>query len=179
MALSTNDVKQLVTSGEVLAIFTRGYDEFCNAVQKWQGCEEFAEKLKFFNGTVKERLQQVYTANPQSIGYNVLNHGDFQWKNVMHKRDSANRIVDSMLIDYQCCHWGSPAIDVLYLIDLIVDNQTKTAHRKEIIHEYHQHFASILKKIGFPGKIPSLVDLQVELLRKGFLGKLRNSELSS
>lgn len=169
MDLSTNDVKQLMTSKEVLTIFTRGYDEFCAAVDKWPGCEEFAKKLKLLNGTVKERLLQVYVANSQTQGYNVLNHGDFQWKNLMHKRDPENRIVDSMLIDYQCCHWGSPAIDVLSLVDLIVDNKTKTAYRNEIIYEYHQHFASILNKIGFQGKIPSLVDLQIELLRKGFL----------
>lgn len=158
-------------TGPVLAIFSRGFDEFCTGIESWPGCEVYTDKLKKLNGSLQQRWQQVYVANPPSIGYNVLNHADFQWKNLMHKRNSDGRIVDSMLIDYQCCHWGSPAIDVLSLIDCIVDNGTKTAHRNEIIFEYHQHFAMILNKIGFLGKIPSLLDLQIELLRKGFHGR--------
>ncbi|XP_001648771.2 uncharacterized protein LOC5564426 [Aedes aegypti] len=168
MDLSGFNVDQFWTSGPVFAIFSRGFDELCSGLAAWPECAVYVEKFRNLKDSFQERCQQVFAANPPSEGYNVLNHADFQFKNLMHKKDSEDRIVDSMLIDFQCCHWGSPAIDVLSLVDLIVDMETKMAHRNEIIYEYYQHFAMILRKIGYTGKIPSLVDLQVELLRKGF-----------
>ena len=40
-------------------------------------------------------------------------------------------------------------------------------HRDELIAVYHQQFAESLKKFGYLKEIPSLVDLQVELLKNG------------
>uniref|UniRef100_A0A023ERR9 Putative juvenile hormone-inducible protein n=1 Tax=Aedes albopictus TaxID=7160 RepID=A0A023ERR9_AEDAL len=170
MDLSTNSVKEILAEGVVLNLFTKGFEEFCVAIGKWEGYESFVKKLKTLLSSMDQRLQDAYTVNPATVGYNVLNHADFSWKNVMHKRSSDGRkVVDSMLIDYQCCHWGSPAVDVWSLLDLIVDNRTKTAHRSRMLYEYHKQFAKVLDKMGFMGKIPTLVDLQMELLRKGFL----------
>lgn len=39
--------------------------------------------------------------------------------------------------------------------------------RDEMIAEYHKHFKSTLTQLGFLGKCPSLLDLQVEILRCG------------
>lgn len=155
--------------GGGLDIFFRGFDGFCDAVQTWDGCEKFAPKFKALKGGVKKKMQQVYAANPKGVGYNVLNHADLHWKNLLHKKTTNGRIKDSMLIDYQCCNWGSPAIDVLSLLDMVVDHETKRNYRKEVIYEYHQHFVGILNKLGFLGSIPSLADLHIELLRKGTL----------
>ncbi|EAT44700.1 AAEL003954-PA [Aedes aegypti] len=173
--LSTNSVKEMLSEGVILTLFTKGFEEFCAVLEKWEGYETIAKKLKTLRSTFKQRLQDVYTPNPKTVGYNVLAHADFSWKNVMHKTNSEGRPVDSMLIDYQCCHWGSPAIDVFSLLDLIIDNRTKTAHRGKILYEYHKQFATVLGKIGFTGKIPTLVDLQIELLRKGFMEVLHET----
>lgn len=76
-----------------------------------------------------------------------------------------------MLADYRC-HWGSPAIDLICLLDKIVTPALKATHRREIVYAYYQHFVQILDKIGYLGVVPRLVELQMELLRKGFLGQL-------
>lgn len=55
------------------------------------------------------------------------------------------------------------------LLGLVIDNRTKTDYRNKILYEYHKHFAMLLAKMRFSGKVPSLVDLQMELLRNGFL----------
>lgn len=170
MDLSTNSIKELLCQGMVLTQFSTRFEEFCDAVGKWDDCVPFTRKMqKNLVKSIGQRYGEVYTPNTPTVGYNVLNHGDLNWKNIMVKKNPDGRIVDSMLIDYQCCHWGTPAIDVLYLLDLIVDNGTKTAHRNKILYEYHLQFATVLGKLGYMGKIPSLVDLQMELLRKGFL----------
>ncbi|XP_062712525.1 uncharacterized protein LOC109412325 [Aedes albopictus] len=155
--------------GGAFSIFYKGFDAFCDAVQGWVGCEKFAAKFKNLKGTTHKKIQQVYTANAKDSGYNVLNHADLHWKNLLHKKSPNGRIKDSMLIDYQCCHWGSPAIDVISLVDLVVDHETKKTYRKEIIYEYYQHFVLILNKLGFLGSVPTLADLHMELLKKGFL----------
>nr|XP_029708171.1 uncharacterized protein LOC115254679 [Aedes albopictus] len=169
MDLSANSIKEILCEGIVLTQFSTRFEEFCDAVGKWDDCKVFTEKLRNLLKSVGEKYGEVYTPNPPSLGYNVLNHGDFNWKNILIKKNSDERIVDSILIDYQCCHWGTPAIDVLYLLDVMVDNGTKRAHRNRILYEYHRQFATVLGKLGYMGKIPSLVDLQIELLRKGFL----------
>lgn len=169
MDLSTNSIKEILCEGMVLTQFSTRFEEFCDAFGKWDDCKTFTGKLRTLLKSVGPKYANVYTPNPQTVGYNVLNHGDMNWKNILVKKNSDGRIVDSMLIDYQCCHWGTPAIDVLYLLDLIVDNDTKKAHRNRIVYEYHHHFATVLAKLGYMGKIPSLVDLQMELLRMGFL----------
>ncbi|XP_062565602.1 uncharacterized protein LOC134227913 [Armigeres subalbatus] len=169
MDLSTNSVKELLVTGAGLTHFTNRFKEFCDAIEKWDGCESFVEKFKILLRSIGQRLRDIYTPDLLTKGYNVLNHADFTWKNIMHKRNPDGRIEDSMLIDYQACHWGSPAMDVYSLLDLIVDNRTKTTHRSRILHEYHTHFATVLGKMGYLGRIPTLVDLQVELLRNGFI----------
>lgn len=155
-------------------IFYKGFDEFCDAVQTWHGCDKFAPKFKALKGVIKKKLQQVFIANPKGVGYNVLNHGDLHWKNLLHKKTANGRIKDSMLIDYQCCNWGSPAVDVLGLLDMVVDHETKKNYRKEVIYEYYQHFVEVLNKLGFLGSVPTLTDLHIELLRNGMLGNVLN-----
>lgn len=44
--------------------------------------------------------------------------------------------------------------------------------REHLIQVYHKQFSDVLQRIGFMKKIPSVLDLQVELLRNGLVGKL-------
>lgn len=171
MDLSKNRIEMFMKAdGGAFAVFYKGFDAFCDAVQTWPGCEKFAAKFKNLKGATQKKLQQVYTANAKDVGYNVLNHADLHWKNLLHKKSVNGRIKDSMLIDYQCCHWGSPAIDLISLVNMVVNHDIKQNCRQEIIYEYYQHFVQILDKLGFLGSVPTLTDLHMEMLRKGFLG---------
>ncbi|EAT33282.1 AAEL014439-PA [Aedes aegypti] len=170
MDLSKNRIEMFMKAdGGAFAVFYKGFDAFCDAVQTWPGCEKFAAKFKNLKGATQKKIQQVYTANAKDVGYNVLNHADLHWKNLLHKKSVNGRIKDSMLIDYQCCHWGSPAIDLISLVNMVVNHDIKQNCRQEIIYEYYQHFVQILDKLGFLGSVPTLTDLHMEMLRKGFL----------
>lgn len=43
--------------------------------------------------------------------------------------------------------------------------------REELIRIYHNQFSIILNQLGYLKKIPSLLDLQVELLQNGVIGE--------
>ncbi|XP_058448690.1 uncharacterized protein LOC131428663 [Malaya genurostris] len=151
---------------------TDSFTSFANHVGTWTDCEQLASKLQTLKTTVQEKRNLLHKPNSKSHGYNVLNHGAIHPKNLFYKVNSTGLVTKTMLIDFQRCHWGSPAIDLLCLLDLVVKHDVKLTKRNEIIYQYYQHFVNTLNKIGFLGTVPSLVDLHIELLRKGLFGTL-------
>lgn len=45
--------------------------------------------------------------------------------------------------------------------------EIRAKHRDEILRLYYDEFATVLKKIGFRGKVPTLLDFRIEMLRWG------------
>lgn len=43
--------------------------------------------------------------------------------------------------------------------------EIRAKHREEILRFYFSEFSETLKKIGFRGKVPTLLDFRIELLR--------------
>lgn len=70
-------------------------------------------------------------------------------------------------------YWGSHSIDLIYSLYTLVTAETRENKRDEIIKFYHDEFAATLKKIGYLKKIPTLHELQMEILKNGFLGNRR------
>ncbi|EDS35001.1 Juvenile hormone-inducible protein [Culex quinquefasciatus] len=139
------------------------FESISNEIKSWKNCEEIASKFEALKSSSKAKLAQVFAPNPKGTGYNVLNHGNLQ-RQCLRFKPSAG----TMLTDYRC-HWGSPAFDLICLLDKIVTPALKATHRREIVYVYYQHFVQILDAIGYLGVVPKLVELQMELLRKGFL----------
>jgi Ecdysteroid kinase-like family len=72
-------------------------------------------------------------------------------------------------IDYQISIHATPAIDLIYALYYFVSAENRQKHRADIITTYHQQFVASLMKFGYLKAPPSLIDLQVELLRNGSL----------
>lgn len=68
--------------------------------------------------------------------------------------------------------WSTPAIDLFYLLHLVVAPEVKERRRSELIRFYYNELVKTLHKMGYLGVVPKLQDLQLELLHNGFLGKL-------
>lgn len=66
--------------------------------------------------------------------------------------------------------WGSPAIDLHYFIVSSAEKKLKTSEFDTIIQYYHEHLVKTLKQLGYRGHIPTLLELQIDLLQRGFLG---------
>lgn len=102
--------------------------------------------------------------SPSKAGYCVLNHGDFHGKNLLFRNVGVVQ-EDFYLIDYQFPTWSTPALDIYGLLNNIANADARENQRDEIIKLYYNEFTGTLKKLSYREKIPSLVDLRVELIR--------------
>lgn len=72
-------------------------------------------------------------------------------------------------VDYQNCFVGSPSIDLLYFLTTSVATEVLQEHRDDLIFTYHDSLDVVLTSLGYKGYRPTLLDLQVDLLKKGAL----------
>lgn len=66
---------------------------------------------------------------------------------------------------------GSPVIDLMYFLTTSVATDIYFSHRDELIFIYHETLKLILEKLDYKGRVPTLNELQIELLQKGALGE--------
>lgn len=61
------------------------YRYFVGQVQNWQGFEDYASRLKALESSFFTKGKEIFSAKLN--GFNVLNHGDLNFKNVLTKSD--------------------------------------------------------------------------------------------
>ncbi|XP_062551178.1 uncharacterized protein LOC134216255 [Armigeres subalbatus] len=133
----------------------------------WSGYEKYGDRLDSLKDTIITKLKTIFQLKDSNL-YNVLNHGDLHYKNMMYKIEgSATK--DILLLDYQMSFWGTPACDIIYSLYNTCSIETRDNHRDELIKFYHDEFTATLNNLGYLKKIPTLVDLHVEILKCGYL----------
>lgn len=137
-------------------------------MKSWPGYENIADKLIAIKPKFMELGVKSTAPNKPGEGYNVLNHGDFHCKNMLFKKDEQNNFNEVLLIDFQLCNWASPALDIIYALYMVASTETRQNHREEIISYYYEQFVLTLKDIALLTNIPTLLDLQAELIGHGF-----------
>lgn len=141
-------------------------DTFTEVLASWEGYEEYVDKFKAFRESFIEKGKQFY--KPDANGYNVLNHGDFHVKNLMFKKNG-DKIEDFFILDFQISVLASPCVDLFYALYNKISDKNRQNRRDEIIHYYHSEFTNALKRFGFIGKVPPLLDLKMELMKHGWM----------
>lgn len=154
------------------------FSSYIDAICSWDDFEDIRPQLQEFKASFMDQYKRVYTPNPGPEGYNVLNHGDFHGKNLLHLLDEKHNVVKTAALDFQVCSWGSPAIDLIYFLYLVVHRDVLDNHRDQLLEEYHRHFVDCLTRLNFQGWVPTCEDLQAELNRNVFFGKSSNSNSS-
>uniref|UniRef100_A0A3F2YWK7 CHK domain-containing protein n=1 Tax=Anopheles epiroticus TaxID=199890 RepID=A0A3F2YWK7_9DIPT len=117
-------------------MITKGFGDLMQLTQKYPEFAHFAKPLEKF----QEKLHDLFVSqyDPSKTYQNVLIHGDFHYKNMLHKLDAEGRHTDTILLDYQICCWTSPAIDLYNLLDMIPTQELKDQYRSELIYMYYQ-----------------------------------------
>lgn len=110
--------------------------------------------------------------------FNVLCHADVWINNMLFSHDTNNKPTDIILIDYQICCWSSPIYDLYYFFISSTETEVKAKYFDHLIQCYHTELVANLKKLQYTGTIPTLRDLHIDLLRKGFLAAILIFQLS-
>lgn len=143
---------------------------FTEEIAKWEGFEKYAEKFKNLIPNFLQRGIEIYNPEIENSSLKVLNHGDFHYNNMLVKFDSEKAsVLDVMFIDFQLSFWGTPAVDLYYLLYLVCNREARDNHRQELIYHYHQKLVETLTKLGHMGTVPTLLDINNDLLKAGFL----------
>lgn len=108
-------------------------------------------------------------AKPDPSEFNVLCHGDAWTNNCMFSNDNKKNPTDILFLDYQISHWTSPAYDLYYTFTTSVKADVKETEFDNLISIYHDELVSSLTNLKYTGKIPSLRQLHIDLLKRGFL----------
>lgn len=135
-----------------------GYDVYADKIQNWD-MENFMAKF-------------LDIAEPMPSGFQVLSHGDLWLNNMMFKSDAIGNPLDVSMIDFQMSFWGSPVADLIYFLVSSVSDDIKVDCFDEFIEFYHIQLTDALKKLKYDKAIPSLPELQIDLLNKGSFGNL-------
>jgi len=72
-------------------------------------------------------------------------------------------------LDFQLCVYASPAVDIFMALYGSMTLKNRRKYRHEIILFYYETFVSSLRSFGYEKQPPTLLDLNVELMRNGAL----------
>lgn len=146
--------------------FLSNLQSLANEVSNWNGYEQIANKLRNMESSLIENGRKVF--DPTEGYLNCLIHGDLWTNNVMFKYDENNKPENALLVDFQMCVWGSPAVDIHYFINTSLNDDLRENHQDELFYFYYSTLVDLLRRLKYSGKIPSLYEFQMEALGKMF-----------
>lgn len=122
------------------------------------------------NYDIVERERQVFSRCAEDK-FHVLNHGDLWINNIFFSSTDNGEPVDTILVDYQECFWGSPGIDLNHFLYTSCDLNVLENHVDDLIRFYYHHLRGALENLLMKDdtcslKIPTLEDIQEEFQRK-------------
>ncbi|XP_037030046.1 uncharacterized protein LOC119069927 [Bradysia coprophila] len=148
-------------------LYNTSVNVFKEVLETWDGYQEFIPKIERYMEQIGEIGRKSHSINKANYGYNVLNHGDFHTRNLLVKLNSKQNLQQFCLIDYQLSIYCSPAIDLNYAASMLSRDENGDIPYDDVIVFYHQEFVKTLNTFGYTEPIPSLIDLNVELIRHG------------
>lgn len=70
---------------------------FIDEVRTWEGYEVITEKMEVMVEKFEEFGNKIYDTGRGSY-FNVLNHGDFHFNNMLFKKDAEGKIADVLFV---------------------------------------------------------------------------------
>ncbi|XP_076239248.1 uncharacterized protein LOC143182242 isoform X2 [Calliopsis andreniformis] len=129
-------------------------------IQTWadKECAESGKKLIKLADTVQERCLNVYKYDSDELC--VLNHGDCWINNIMFRENEKGEPIDLRLVDYQMAVYSSPAIDLLYFLNICPEFAMKYDRDDYFLEVYLSTLNKTMTKIGCKRKPPTIEQLK-------------------
>lgn len=97
----------------------------------------------------------------------TLCHGDLWSNNIMFTTDTKNYPIDVILCDYQISFIGPAVIDLANILYSSSHASLRADDYDRLVQIYHEALIGTLSKLKYTKQMPTLTDMQVELLRRG------------
>lgn len=152
------------------AFFVNSMESCAEEVGKWSGCEVYGDKLKKLSKTILNKSFHAYDRD--ETGFNCLTHSDLWMNNIMFKYNASAHPDDVVFVDFALGYHGSAALDLIYFLF----SSNVAEHREEqwdrLMRIYHEELVEVLTKLGYKKKIPSLLDIYVDCIRRAHFALL-------
>lgn len=136
------------------------YDACFNAIRSFPFAEEYINDLERIQPIALSRVFETLVVDPN--GFNVLNHGDFWCNNILFQHKDDDTLMDSSLIDFQLCFYGSPVLDLNFFLFTSVKADIRLSKLHYFIRYYHEKLISNLAVLGYKKPLPTLKNLQFD-----------------
>lgn len=146
-------------------VFTSILKLFVEAIEHC-GYPEIAKKVAQWD-MMKIMTIFMAVADPMPCGFRTLVHGDSWLNNMLFQIDENEKSLDMKFIDFQLSFWASPVNDLLYMMSSSLRDDIKVEHFDDLIVFYHDHLVESLQALKYEKHIPTLAELQIDLLEKG------------
>ncbi|TDG48229.1 hypothetical protein AWZ03_005404 [Drosophila navojoa] len=100
--------------------------------------------------------------------FQVLTHGDCWTTNIMFQYDANEQPIAVLPIDFQFSTLGPPVLDLHYFFCTSLREEV-LARETELVQYYYYALKRALGQFNYEGKVPSLMELQLQFERRRFL----------
>lgn len=138
---------------------------FARLTDTMPGFERISEKLT--NSTEKFHKKVVRSFQRDANGFTAFCHGDLWSNNVMFKHNENGEPIDAIFVDFQFSYYGPAVIDVGNTLHTSSKDWFRENHWDELVQHYHSELLEVLQKLNYSKHLPTLTDIQAELLRRG------------
>lgn len=139
-------------------------------VRTWQGKSwtHLADKMNKLSTTIAQRLSRIYDYGENE--FCVLNHGDFWTTNILFQENPLGKPVDALMLDYQMSVYTSPAIDLLYFLNICPEKNLMCAKDDFLLASYLAALRKTMKAIGCKTQPPSMEELKHSMHERRIYG---------
>lgn len=135
-------------------------------VATWSESKHYEQSILNIKNRIWKLLVSIVKQNKFLC---VLNHGDFTLNNLLFKYGPNGEICDVKIIDFQCCRYSSPVIDLQFFLSTSVDIRVIENHLPNLLELYLNTFNNILLMLNCP-KTLSKTDFELEFNKADFIG---------
>lgn len=126
--------------------------------------QECSKKMEDLAGRVSNEVVKIYDYDPDE--FCVINHGDCWINNFMFKDDERGEPLDVLLVDYQMSGYTSPAVDLLYFLNICPETDIKYDKDDYFLATYLDTLTSVMKSLDCVTSPPTMEDLKRSMYKR-------------
>lgn len=146
-------------------LLSNAVQSFADLTKLMDGYENLSRKLD----NVKSRIydKTLMAVKQDRKCFLSLCHGDLWSNNIMFASDQNGQSVDAIFVDYQVSFVGPVVVDLANTLYSSSNKDMRADDWDALVQYYHGELLEMLRKLKYTRTLPTLTDIQVQLLQKG------------